>query len=263
MVFSWIQGSISGLRIRQASMTTSICWPVSAGSRIASSACNRRIAEDEDSPPYRHSAGRRRLLSAGDPGQQCPGAAIQMQSHAVQTASTAGPIFASRWSTADESPMSVGTPAVGFQRSRRPRSDWLADALRALAEVNDEIAADGLPEINPPPRREAGRIIVASRGIRGLPRSIPRRTPRCHPLQVAGFAQFRGHPARQPRTGRVLRLHRRAQSARPLRRFVGPARRFVVEQLRALTPERMALPAAPEGLGASAMMLLAGVPTAL
>ena len=37
----------------------------------------------------------------------------------------------------------------------------MADALRALAEVDDEIAEDGLPETAPRVRREAERIIVA------------------------------------------------------------------------------------------------------
>ena len=90
-------------------------------------------------------------LRAGSLAGSVPELQFQMRRHAVQATLPAGPVFASRWSTADRSPMSVGTPAVGFQRSRRPRSAWLADALRALAEVDDEIAEDGLPEITSVP----------------------------------------------------------------------------------------------------------------
>ena len=62
--------------------------------------------------------------------------------------------------SADESPTSVGTPAFGVQGPRTSPSAWLADALQALAELDDEIAEDGLPEIGPSVRKEAERIIV-------------------------------------------------------------------------------------------------------
>ena len=47
-----------------------------------------------------------------------------------------------------------------FVRGRERRS-VVADALRALAELNDEIVEDGLPEIALRVRREAERIIAA------------------------------------------------------------------------------------------------------
>ena len=60
----------------------------------------------------------------------------------------------------DVSPMSVGTATFGVQAPRTPPSAWLTDALRALAELDDEIVEDGLPEIGPSVREEAERIIV-------------------------------------------------------------------------------------------------------
>ena len=150
-----------------------------------------------------------------------------IRSQALQAMQPAGPNFASRRPTADKSPLSVGMPRAGFQHSSVAGSPWLPDALRALAEVDDEIAEDGLPQIGPAARKGAERIIVALARHPWAPTVYPTQdAENCHPLQVAGFAQLRGHPARQPRTRRMLRLHRRAQSPRPLRRRVGPARRF-------------------------------------
>ena len=56
--------------------------------------------------------------------------------------------------------MSVGTATIGVQGPRTPPSAWLADALQALAELDDEIVEDGLPAIKPSVRKEAERIIV-------------------------------------------------------------------------------------------------------
>ena len=47
-----------------------------------------------------------------------------------------------------------------FVRGRERRS-VAADSLRALAELDDEIVEDGLPQIAPRVRREAARIIAA------------------------------------------------------------------------------------------------------
>ena len=56
--------------------------------------------------------------------------------------------------------MSVGTATIGVQGSRTPPSAWVADALQALAELDDEIVEGGLPEIGPSVWKEAERIIV-------------------------------------------------------------------------------------------------------
>ena len=203
-------------------------------------------------------------LRAGSLAGSVPELQFQMRRHAVQATLPAGPIFASRWSTADRSPMSVGTPAVGFQRSRRPRSAWLADALRALAEVDDEIAEDGLSEINPSARKEARRIVVALARHPWAPTIYPTQDAEIAihfkspdlPNSVVILLDIQGQGECYAYTGgHSRRAHYDVSSDLP--------DGFVMEQLRALTPERMALPAAPEGLGASAMMLLAGVPTAL
>ena len=189
---------------------------------------------------------------------------FQMRSHAVQATSPAGPIFASRWSTVDESPMSVGTPAVGFQRSGRPRSAWLTDALRTLAEVDDEIAEDGLPEVNPSAKREAERIIVALARHPWTPTVYPTQDAEIAihfksldlPNSVVILLDSHGQGECYSYTGgHSRRAHYDVSSELP--------DGFVLEQLRALTPERMALPTVREGLGASAMMFFAGVPNAL
>ena len=62
--------------------------------------------------------------------------------------------------SAGESPLSVGTTTIGVQGSRTPPSAWLADALRALAELDDEMVQDGLPDIKPSVRKEAERIVA-------------------------------------------------------------------------------------------------------
>ena len=189
---------------------------------------------------------------------------FQMRSHAVQTTLPAGPGFASRGSTADKSPMSVGTPAGGFQRSRRPMSAWLADALRALAEVDGEIAEDGLPEISPFARKEAGRLIVALARHPWAPAVYPTQDAEIAihfkspdlPNSVVILLDSHGHGECYAYTGgHSRRAHYDVTSDLP--------DGFVMEQLRALTPARTALPAATEGLGASAMVLFAGIPTAL
>ena len=59
--------------------------------------------------------------------------------------------------SASESPMSVGTATIGVRAPRTPPSAWLADALQTLAELDDEIVEDGLPEIEPSVREEAER----------------------------------------------------------------------------------------------------------
>ncbi len=85
----------------------------------------------------------------------------QMRGQDVQTMTPAEPVSTFRWATANESGMSDGTSAEGVQRPRGPRSAWLTDALRALSEMDDEIAENGLPEVSATAKKEAERIIVA------------------------------------------------------------------------------------------------------
>lgn len=187
-----------------------------------------------------------------------------IRSHAHQPAPGPGPTFAPWWSTTDGSPMSVGAPAVAFQRSPRPRFAWLADARRALAEVDDEIAEDGLPEVAPSARQEAERIIVA---LAQHPWA-----PTVYPTQDGEIAIHFRSPDRPSSVVILLDGHGRGEcyaytGGRSRRAHYDVASdlpdSFVMEQLHVLIPKRMTHPAAPAGLGASEMMLLAGVPTGL
>ena len=47
-----------------------------------------------------------------------------------------------------------------------PAAPWLADALKALAEIDDEIAEDDLPAVSPDAKAEAERIIRVLAGCR-------------------------------------------------------------------------------------------------
>lgn len=79
--------------------------------------------------------------------------------------------------------MSVGTAAVGVRESPTPPSAWLAEARQALAELDDEMVEDGLPEIGPSVRREAERIIVGLARHPWAPTVYPTRdAERRHPL---------------------------------------------------------------------------------
>ena len=155
--------------------------------------------------------------------------------------------------SADESPTSVGRATIGVQGSRTPPSAWLADALQALAEVNEEISEDGLPVIPPSARMEARRIIGALA---------------CHPLAPAVYPTEDGEIAihfKSPDApnsviilldsrregecyaytgGRSLRAHYNVSSDLP--------DGFVVEQLRSLMREGAVRLAVPVAAGTSA-----------
>ena len=187
-----------------------------------------------------------------------------MRSHAIQTPLSAGPTLSGGWPTTDGSPMSIGAPALPFRRSRGPMSAWLADARRALAEVDDEIAEDGLPEVAPSARQEAERIIVA----------LARHpwAPTVYPTQDGEIAIHFRSPDRPSSVVILLDGHGRGEcyaytGGRSRRAHYDVASdlpdSFVMEQLRVLIPKRMTHPAAPAGLGTSEMMLFAGVPTGL
>ena len=121
----------------------------------------------------------------------------------------------------------------------RGRFAWLADAPQALAELDDEIVEDGLPEIGPAVRKQAERIIG----------SLQRHpwAPTVHPTRDAEVAihfespdpQFRGRPPGQSRPGRVLRLHWRAQRRSRYDASSDLPDDFVKEQLAARMPPRV------------------------
>ena len=131
---------------------------------------------------------------------------------------------------------STGDP---FRRPRSPEPSWLADALAELAEIDDEIAEDNLPEVGAAAKAEAERI------IRALAGRAP--APAVYPTQDAEIAL----PFKSPgRAGAVLVLLRDDGRADCHAYIGGRSRRahygtssdlpdaFVLDQLDRLTPDR-------------------------
>ena len=128
----------------------------------------------------------------------------------------------------------------------RARRSVVADALRALAEVDDEIAEDGLPEIAPCVRREAERIIVALAWHPWPPTVYPTQDAEIAihfkspdaPDSVVILLDGDGRGECYAYTGgHSRRAHYDASSDLP--------DGFVMEQLAALMPPRTAVSAAP------------------
>ena len=141
--------------------------------------------------------------------------------------------------------MSVGHATIGVQGPRTPPSAWLADALQALAELDDEIVEDGLPEIGPSVRKEAERIIVGVARHAWAPTVYPTRD-----------AEVAIHFTSSDSPGSVVVLLDNHGRGECYAYIGGHSRRaryeassdlpdgFVMEQLAALTPQRLAVPAA-------------------
>ena len=87
-----------------------------------------------------------------------------------------------------------------FPRPRPPEPSWLADALAELAEVDDEIAEDHLPEVGTATKAEAERIV---RALAGCSPASP--APAVYPTQDAEIALHFKSPGR---LGTVLVLLR-------------------------------------------------------
>lgn len=195
---------------------------------------------------------------AGLLAQNALGQQFQMRSHAHAVQA-----LASRWAAAEESPTSGGKlTGAAFERLLTPKSAWLEDALGALAEVDDEITEDGLPEINSSARKEAERIIVGLARHPWAPTVYPTKDAEIAihfkspdlPNSVVILLNNHGQAECYAYTGgNSRRAHYDASSDLP--------DSFVMEQLRDLTPGRMAVSATPQGFYTSDMMLLAGVPT--
>ena len=128
-----------------------------------------------------------------------------------------------------------------YQRFHRPESGWLADALAALAEVDDEIAEENLPQVSDATKAEAERIIKA---LGGHPP-----TPTVYPTQDAEITLHFKSPDRPDAVVILLSDSVRADSVRAdCYAYVGGRSRrahydtssdlpdaFVREQLRRLT----------------------------
>lgn len=197
-------------------------------------------------------------------GSAPAGLPFQMRRHALQTPAPTAPLFGLPWSGTDESQTPVGRLSAAYEHVRTPKSAWLADALRALAEVDDETAEDGLPEINTSATMEAERIIVA----------LARHpwAPTVYPTQDAEIAIHFKSP-HLPNSVVIL-LDNQGQG-QCYAYSGGHSRRahydvssdlpdgFVREQLRALTPELKVVPETPGGLGPTAMAYFGGFPTVL
>ena len=128
--------------------------------------------------------------------------------------------------------------------SRRPRSpepSWLADALAELAEIDDEIAEDNLPEVGAAAKAEAERI------IRALAGRAPTQAPAVYPTQDAEIALHFKAPGRPNAVVILLSDGGRADC----HTYIGGKSRhrryetsadlpdaFVLDQLRRLVPER-------------------------
>ena len=89
-----------------------------------------------------------------------------------------------RESNAPNAPSS-GESGTGdsFRCPRPPESSWLAAALAELAEADDEIAEDNLPEVGATTKAEAERIVRALAGC--SPTSL---APAVYPTQDAEIA---------------------------------------------------------------------------
>ena len=149
--------------------------------------------------------------------------------------------------------MSIGKATIAVQGSRTRPSAWLADALQVLAEVDEEIAEDGLPEIIPSVRTEARRIIGALAQHRWTPAVYPTqdgeiaihfKSPDA-PSSLVILLDSRGQGECYTYTGgRSRRAHYNASSDLP--------DGFVMEQLHSLMREGAARLASPVVAGTSA-----------
>ena len=128
------------------------------------------------------------------------------------------------------------------RRARTPPAGWLADALQALAELDDEIVEDGLPEIGPSVRKEAERIVV---GLARLPWA-----PTVYPTRDAEVAIHFKSPDSPGSVVVLLDNHGRGECYAYIGGHSRRARYeassdlpdgFVMEQLEALMPPRMAV----------------------
>ena len=136
------------------------------------------------------------------------------------------------------------SPGDDYRLFTVPEPHWLAEALAALAEVDDEIAEEDLPPVGEATKTEAERIIKA------LARHPL--VPTVYPTQDAEIALHFKAPGR---TGTVVILLSDGGKADCYAYVGGTSRRahydtssdlpdpFVLDQLRRLTPDRAGAPA--------------------
>ena len=149
---------------------------------------------------------------------------------------------------------SVGTSTGDVcRRFRPPEPCWLADALAELAEIDDEIAEENLPEVSGAMKAEAERIL----------RAVTRRAPArvllsVYPTQDAEIALHFKAPDRPGAVLVLLRDDRRADchayvdGKSRYRHYETSADlpdAFVLDRLDRLTPGRAGLAAWNAGVG--------------
>ena len=139
------------------------------------------------------------------------------------------------------SPVGVNTPGGAFRRLGTPEPRRLADALAELAEVDDEIAEENLPQVGETTKAEAERL------VRALTQRAPARVLlTVYPTQDAEIALHFKAPGRP---GAVLILLRDGRA--DCHAYVGGRSRrahyeksselpdaFVLDRLDRLTPAR-------------------------
>ena len=135
---------------------------------------------------------------------------------------------------------SAGTsPGDVCRRPRSPEPSWLADALAELAEIDDEIAEDNLPEVGAAAKAEAERV------LRAVARCAPTPAPAVYPTQDADIALHFKSPGRPGAVLVLLRDDGRADchvyiGGRSQRAHYGTSSdlpdAFVLEQLDRLIP---------------------------
>ena len=190
-----------------------------------------------------------RFLAESGTGYKPPGAELGLQAfRSGRNAPKQQPrvvlVTQPKWVPSGESNAPSSGEAGSFDAYRCfrvPESRWLADALAALAEVDDEIAEENLPQVSDAANVEAARIIKA------LARCAPVPALAVYPTQDAEIALHFKSPGR-PGTvvillsdggradchayvgGRSRRSHYETSSDLP--------DAFVLDQLRRLTPDR-------------------------
>ena len=135
---------------------------------------------------------------------------------------------------------SVGTSTGDVcRRFRPPEPCWLADALAELAEIDDEIAEENLPEVSGAMKAEAERI------LRAVTRRAP--APTVYPTQDAEIALHFKSPGRPNAVVILLSdggradCHAYVDGKSRYRHYETSADfpdAFVLDQLRRLVPDR-------------------------
>ncbi len=187
---------------------------------------------------------------------------FRAKSRVIHVAPSATPHLWVSWANVNAPSLSGTGAPEAYRQLHAPASLWLADALVALGEVDDEIAEENLPEINDAIKTEARRIVTA----------LARHpwAPTVYPTQDAEIAI---HFKSRDLPNSVVILLNNGGQAECYAYTSGKSRRahydvssdlpdgFVMEQLRALTRRQRATWAASGAIDPFAMIYYPGLPT--